>query len=160
MPCITSINNDNDNDNNNNNNNTETHSVHLLTFLYISVPLTLSQPTLYHHWPTIPPLLPYSFPLAGWWLSYSYRCFLPPSEIMFVSVVTNVAFSCSAKTPDMKHPERVLQVTGTEVLKTHKTGTLQGKLGRMVPCQCKNMCIVNLIPRMKKMTSSPGLILR
>jgi hypothetical protein len=37
MPRITPINN-----NNNNNNNTQTHSVHVRTFLYRSVPLTLS----------------------------------------------------------------------------------------------------------------------
>jgi len=69
--------------------------------------------------------LSYSFLLlAGWRLSYCYRCFLPLWESQsFPSYCQNCRIFMTLKNSECFIPKRLLQDTGTQLFKTQKTGT-------------------------------------
>lgn len=73
--------------------------------------------------------LSFSFLLvAGWWLSYSYRCFLPLCG-SHVHTHSKCHIFMTLKNPGVLN--WILWHTGTDLFKTHKTKTMPGKLGWM-----------------------------
>jgi hypothetical protein len=70
--------------------------------------------------------------LSTWWLSYCYRCFLPPWGSQSIrTFVRNVLFPWLETPSTFGVPNRILQDTRTELFNAHKTGTGPVRPGRM-----------------------------